>query len=106
MTTLPVNDNNRDTSEARCASMQHRLDRACRGHTNETGDDMWGFTVDAVIYLSQWLGLSQPELAREFFLALADQVIAPNSPELGIANARVIEAQIALLKGLRDRKAS
>lgn len=106
---LPANENvvdTEETSEIRAAIIGPLLERASRSYSAEGSSDMWGFTLDAMVYLSQWLSLAQPELTRDFFLALAELAVAQNEPELCIANAKVIGTQIALLKALRARMAS
>lgn len=92
-------------------SLRNNLDAACKAHRAETGQDsLWPFTVDAVIYLVEWLGLSEPKLSHDFLHALADHAGATTREQRDASEARVVVTSIELFAALtapnNRRKAS
>lgn len=63
------------------------LQTARKTFAAQTGDDdLWSFTIDAVIFLTEWLGLSEPHLAHNFLLAMARRAAATTRPQMDEAN--------------------
>ncbi|TMJ04314.1 MAG: hypothetical protein E6G97_07365 [Alphaproteobacteria bacterium] len=94
-------------SAAHLTSLQRTLDAAVKAHKAETGQgDHWHFTIDAVIYLVEWMALACPGETREFLAALGERATALTREELDRADTEIIRTQSALFVTLRERRAS
>jgi hypothetical protein len=95
-----------EKSSAHIKALQRLLLEACKKHRAETGGDMWGFTIDAIIYLAEWVGLSQPVLARDFLIALSERAAAVTRDQTEAADHKIIASQLALFAALRAQRTS
>lgn len=77
------------------------LSAALKSYQRAAGGDIHGFTVRAVLYLTEWIGLSAPAEAREFLRALAELAGENNNPVLAAARRGTVAPTERLLAALR-----
>lgn len=93
------------SSEQRVAALRVHLTQALKDYQASTGDtSCWPFTIDAIVYLSEWLSQANPEATRPLLEAIALRGTDNEFHAIVERTNVILAARAALLTELTDAR--
>jgi len=91
------------SSEVRVETLRAQIVQALNGYNAATGDtSCWPFTVDAIVFLSEWLSRANPVATRAFLEAIAQRGTDQDFQAIVERTDAILSARANLIKELTD----